>query len=185
MLIKFFYNQFKNKLLYRLLPFYLIQLIMYETSMHTLEFYIHALYESKDAKGDHLVLNEKSANLRKALLVIVTINFLLVILQILFIGSSVKAMRTKMNFLFRFYNWVDMIFITLNFIIMFDIYSILGNFAPESHSAEKTLENAIKEKLFAGVGSKPMFTIEEFEEKAKFVRRIEVFGEIFIVMKAV
>ena len=90
-----------------------------------------------------------------------------------------------MNFLFRFYNWVDMIFITLNFIIMFDIYSILSNFAPESESAENTLEIDLKEILFAGVGSKPIFTIEEFVVKAKFVRRIEVLGEIFIVMKAV
>ena len=79
MMIKFLYSSFKNKLRIYLLPLYVIQLLMYESSMHTLEFYIHALYDSKDEDGIHLVLDEKSAKLRKALVVIVTFNFVLVL----------------------------------------------------------------------------------------------------------
>ena len=88
MLIKFLYNEFKNKLLFYFLPQYLIQLLFYELSMHTLEFYIHALYASKDEDEQQLVLDEKSARLRIALAVIVYFNFVLVVCQTVFVAVT-------------------------------------------------------------------------------------------------
>ena len=86
MLIKFLYNRFKNELLFYLLPLYITQLIMYESSMYTLEYYIHELWDNKNELVDgNLALDETGIKLRKALMVIVTINFILVLFSIFFL----------------------------------------------------------------------------------------------------
>ena len=61
MLIKFLYNEFKYQFLKSILPFYIVQLLIYESSVHYLEKYFHTLYENKNLDGIHLDLNEKSA----------------------------------------------------------------------------------------------------------------------------
>ena len=94
MLIKFLYSAFKNKLLFYLLPLYVTQFLMYETSMHTLEFYIHSLHASKDAENN-LVLDAKSAKLRQALIVIVTFNFIMQIFQIILVVVTLFVMNMK------------------------------------------------------------------------------------------
>lgn len=48
--------------------------------------------------------------------------------KILFIVYTFTIMKTKINFLKNFFNWVDMIFIVLNLIIMFNMYNILFMF---------------------------------------------------------
>lgn len=71
---------------------------------------------------------------------------------------------------------MDIVFIVLNLTIIFDIYSILANFEFDN---VKVLDDKTPQKL---IFSDP---IAEFEERASKIRQIEVFGEIFIVMKSV
>ena len=71
---------------------------------------------------------------------------------------------------------VDIVFIILNLTIIFDIYSIMANFEPDNVNI---LDDKTPQKLIFSD------TIAEFEERASRIRQIEVFGEIFIVMKSV